>query len=149
MTTITTYQAVPPLPLTAPFDATLEPAAYLVQALEYIATLDERPTPDYCREVAALEDVITYPDELQQTRYDHHRTQLLNGAVLATATPDELRRDALALFGLAKDRQVNGEWALEPEVWVNAAHEALETYRARKNERVTNTVVHRSPQVPA
>ncbi len=129
MAPVTTYCAVPPLPLAAHFDADLEAADYLAHVLEYIAALEVRPTPVYCREVAALEDVITYPDELQQARYDHHRAQLLTGVALANATPDELRCDALALFGLAKDRQLNGTWALEPAVWIKAAQEALERYR--------------------
>lgn len=130
MDTVTTYQAIPPLPIPSPFRADLTPAQYLTTVLEYISNLDDRPAPDFAREVAALEEVITHPETVQQTRYDHHRAQLLSGTPLQAATPNELRRDALAMFGLAKDRQVNGDWALEPDVWLGAADEALKLYRA-------------------
>lgn len=129
METVTTYQAVPPLPITTPFCSDLAPTQYLMTGLAYISGLAERPVPDFTREVAALEEVITYPEAVQQARYDHHRAQLLSGTPLDAATPNELRLDALALFGLAKDRQVNGDWALEPDVWLGAAHEALRLYR--------------------
>lgn len=127
METVSTY-FTPPLPLPEPFRADLEPAAYLLTALEYMAALDERPTPDYCREVALIEEVHTHPEDSRNALYAQKRDRLFSGASLENATDDELRRDALARFGYAKDRQANGEWALEPEVWLEAADEALRTY---------------------
>ncbi len=127
-----TYQAVPPLPLTAPLATAITPAAYLGSALDYLAALDERPAPAYVREVAALEEVITYPDDVQQARYDSHCARLLSGADRETATPTELRRDALALFGLARDRAQNGVWALAAAVWLEAADTAMTAYRRRQ-----------------
>ena len=144
------------LPPPNPERAPNEPVTHLLEALDHIAVTpcsaaqdaEERRQLLYLDAVTHL--CATFPTDRQQHVSAHHTTRLMTcSASPEAATADELRVATLAVYGWACDRAARGLRNLGNGTWVDAAQEALETYRTRKNERVINTVSGRSPQVSA
>ena len=137
------------LPPPDPNRAPNEPVTHLLEALDHIAATpctaakdaDERRELLYLTAAASLAN--TYPDEQQTVVYDRYaaRCDRLSVAEQRTAT--------LVMHGLASDLAANGVRHRDGHTWAAAAIAALEQYRTRKGDRVINTVVGRSPQVPA
>ena len=144
MHTAEVFLLPPPNPKRAPN----EPVAHLLEALDHIAVTpcstakdaDERRQLLYYDAVAHL--CATFPADRQQQVSAHHTTRLMTrSSSPETATADELRVATLAVYGWACDRAARGLRNLGNGTWIDAAQEALETYRTRKTDRPLNTVV--------
>lgn len=104
------------------------PADYLTDVLEHMTTLTDRPTPAQARAEAVNELVATFPDAAQERQRSRWGRSLLDGTPVEDASADELRVEALALLGWARDRATNGLQNRGCWVWSEAARDALRTY---------------------
>lgn len=120
------YDPVLLFPTTVPLD---DPTTTLTETLTYMRGLRERPEPALVYEAAVLELVTTYGEGDQGDVYERHSTRLLDGTPVEEATADQLRVEALALYGWARDRAANGSASRVAETWQRHAAELFRRYR--------------------
>lgn len=120
------HDAVLLFPATVPLDS---PARALKEVVAHMRSLRERPEPTLVYETAVLELVTTYGEGDQGDVYERYSTRLLDGTPVTEATADQLRVEALALYGWARDRAANGGASREAETWQRHAAELVGGYQ--------------------
>lgn len=82
----------------------------------------------YLREAAILEAVEAHPEAEQADLYNRLTQALQGGTPVSNASPLQLRVDALALFGWARDLSEHGNNCRSVEMWQAAAEKVLGGY---------------------
>ena len=126
--------ASPIYTLPIPTALNTDPRTALLQALEHISAQDTSIFSSRAElRLTAYHDALcslasTYGGNAQEV-YDRAAERLPTGTALEEATPNDLRRNTLAIYGLACGRTTHGTKPRDLKTWLEIADKAVKVYR--------------------
>ena len=114
-----------------------DPVMVLLKALKHVADIDaplfsDRAELRLTLYHSALSGLAWAYGDQGQRLYDHYAETLPTGTPVKDASPDELRRTTLAMYGLTRDRVTHGVRSRPIDTWLEMADEALSAYKQRR-----------------